>query len=187
MPGSQFAITKRDLFLNALRQAGRRITDQRRLICDYLAATSTHPTPSQVYADLSAQYPEISRATVYNTLNALHELGAILEIGYGADHTHYDTDTTPHANLICLRCHEIEDYHGPLTVNDLPGQAGAMSGFHVVAVRVDVFGFCAACQARKKSEIREQWLARRRGAPASAPSFQQGDVQEETGHDDTSR
>lgn len=159
---------RRDLYLNALRQAGRRITEQRRLICEYLAQTDSHPTPYQVYADLSAQYPDISRATVYNTLNVLQELGAIVEIGFGADHTHYDTDTTPHINLICLRCHEIEDYHpngsganSALPLGEIQSTVEGFDGFRPVAVRTDVFGFCRKCQERKRAEIREQWLAQR--------------------------
>lgn len=163
--------TQRDLYLNALRQAGRRVTEQRRLICEYLARTDSHPTPYQVYADLSAQYPDISRATVYNTLKVLQELGAIVEIGFGADHTHYDTDTTPHVNLICLRCHEIEDYHleddaanHVLPLGEIQRAVEGFEGFRPVAVRTDVFGFCRKCQERKRAEIREQWLAQRQAA-----------------------
>ena len=173
---SKPTIAKRDLYLNALRQAGRRITDQRRAICDYLAATTTHPTPYQVFADLSARYPEMSRATVYNTLNVLRELGAIVEIGFGADHTHYETDTTPHVNLICLRCQTILDYHGGNEGAEWAageerdmgllglrtfGAWGEIDGFQPIAMRVDLFGFCQACRARKKAEIRAQWLAQR--------------------------
>ncbi len=150
---------RRDLFINALRQAGRRITAQRLLICDYLASTSSHPTPYRVYAELSAQHPEISRATVYNTLKVLHELGAILKIDVGADHAHYDTDTAPHVNMICLRCHAVSDYPAPDTLEDVWAGIGHAEGFHPLAVRMDVLGFCAACRARKKAEIREQWLA----------------------------
>jgi Fur family peroxide stress response transcriptional regulator len=173
MPGSKSSLTKRDLYLNALRQAGRRITEQRRLVCAYLAETTTHPTPSQVFNDLSRQHPEISRATVYNTLNVLQDLGAIVEIAFGENHTHYETDTSPHTNLICLRCHEIEDYHGPQAIHDLPAQVEATTGFRVVATRVDMFGFCADCQARKKREIRAQWLARRQGFPKAGPTQDQ--------------
>jgi Fur family transcriptional regulator, peroxide stress response regulator len=150
---------KRDLYFNALRQAGKRITDQRRIICEYLAATPSHPTPYQVYHELSAQYPAMSRATVYNTLNALKELGAIVEIGFGADHTRYETDTAPHINLICLRCHEICDYEGPLPFAEVQESIGRGT-FQPLVMRVDVLGFCAACCARKKAEIREQWMAR---------------------------
>jgi Fur family peroxide stress response transcriptional regulator len=152
---------KRDLYLNALRQAGKRITDQRRIICNYLAATKSHPTPYQVFADLSAQHPDISRATVYNTLNVLKELGAIVEIGFGADHTHYDTDNTPHVNLICLRCHEIIDLAEPLPLTGIHNAIAGQSHFQPLVMRVDLFGFCEKCRERKKAEIREQWLARR--------------------------
>ena len=151
---------KRDLYINALRQAGKRITDQRRVICEYLATTASHPTPYQVFEELSAQYPEISRATVYNTLNVLKELGAIVEIGFGADHTRYDTDTAPHINLICLRCHEISDYDGPLPLTDVQKSLVGQGGFLPLVMRVDLFGFCEKCRERKKAEIREQWLAR---------------------------
>ena len=69
-------MARSDVLINTLRQAGRRITEQRRVICEYLAQTNAHPTPYQVYADISISHPEISRATVYNTLNVLRELGA---------------------------------------------------------------------------------------------------------------
>lgn len=150
-----------DIYITALQQAGKRITEQRRLICEYLAATRSHPTPYQVYSDLSQVHPEISRATVYNTLNVLQELGAIVEIGIGAGHTHYDTDTRPHINLICLRCHSVTDYDGPVSLEDVGAEVGAVDGFLPVMLRVDVFGFCEACRTRKKAEIREQWLKQR--------------------------
>jgi Fur family peroxide stress response transcriptional regulator len=154
-------MAKRDIYISALQQAGRRLTAQRRAICDYLAETDKHPTPYEVYADLSRTHPEISRATVYNTLNVLQELGAIVEISFGSEHAHYDTDPTPHVNLICLRCHSITDDPAALTLDEVQARAAAIDGFRPVAVRVDVFGFCGECRARKKAEIREQWRKQR--------------------------
>jgi Fur family peroxide stress response transcriptional regulator len=104
-------IKKVEFYLTLLRNAGHRITEQRQLICEYLAQTDQHPTPYQVYTDIHGRHPEISRATIYNTLNALQQLGAIVEINFGANHTHYETDPSPHVNLICLRCHQVVDYH----------------------------------------------------------------------------
>ena len=89
------------------------------------------------------------------------------------------TDTSPHANLICLRCHASEDDHGPLAVRDLPAQAEAVTGFRASAIRVDIFGFCAACRERKKSEIRQQWLARRNGLAGTEPTFIHRDEHQE--------
>lgn len=144
-----------EFYLTALRNAGHRITDQRQAICDYLAQTDQHPTPYQIYTDIHALHPEISRATIYNTLNALQQLGAIVEISFGADHTHYETDPTPHVNLICLRCHAVVDYHGDALAQPWDGTHNAellalqqSIGFQPIATKIDILGLCQACQAQ---------------------------------------
>ena len=141
-----------DFYLTALRNAGHRITEQRYAICDYLAHTEKHPTPYQVYTELSALHPEISRATIYNTLNALQQLGAIVEINFGANHTHYETDPAPHVNLICLRCHHVVDYHSE-SADHVTKTAEFVAlqqaiGFQVMATKVDVLGLCQTCQQK---------------------------------------
>ena len=147
---------KADNFMMILRNAGLRITAQRRAVCDYLAATESHPSPYQAYDALSAISPDISRATVYNTLNTLRDLGAIVEISVGAGHTHYETDTSPHINLICLGCEQVMDYHGPFSLGEVQGQIMQEMGFVTVAGKVELIGFCQACRDRKRNEIRQQ-------------------------------
>ncbi len=156
-------------YLDLLRNAGYRITAQRQQICHYLATTTKHPTPYEVYEAISAQHPEISRATVYNTLNTLQSLGAIVEISFGANHTHYDTDPTPHVNLICLRCHAVEDYHpltqligtaipepqrllGPFAQDNIFQQTIEQLGFQPIAAKIDLIGLCRCCQQATQSE-----------------------------------
>lgn len=179
-------MAKADVFLNALRLAGHRITEQRRLICEYLANTRSHPTPYQVFADISKVHPEISRATVYNTLNVLRDVGAVVEIGAGTEHTHYDTDTSPHINLICLRCHRISDYelvprqlssesqhelsHDSISMAQIERMVAASTGFQPAALKIEVHGFCAACREEKKAEIRRQWMAQQQADRIENPA-----------------
>ena len=139
-------------YLDLLRTAGYRITEQRTKVCSYLAETDSHPTPYQVYAELRAIDPAISRATVYNTLNTLQQLGGIVEINFGTDHTHYDTDPAPHINLICLRCHAIEDCHCALPVDSALQSNIAHHGFQAVATKIDVLGLCKACQQADEAQ-----------------------------------
>lgn len=148
--------SKADAFMAILRNAGMRITAQRRAVCNFLAETPTHPSAYQVYDALSSDNPEISRATVYNTLNTLRDLGAIVEISVGAGHTHYDTDTSPHVNLICLNCNQVMDYHGALSLEALREQIIRDMGFVPVAGKVELMGFCQNCRDRKRDEIRQQ-------------------------------
>ncbi|MBK8051642.1 MAG: transcriptional repressor [Anaerolineales bacterium] len=148
---------KLDIYYNASRQARLRITPQRAAICAYLADTDQHPSPYQVFADLKRLHPEISRATVYNTLNTLQQLGAIVELSFGADHTHYDTNPEPHLNLICLRCHQISDYHTNFPLDALTGTVLAETGFLTAAAKIDLVGFCAGCRQKRLAEIRAQY------------------------------
>ena len=144
------------LYIDALQRGGYRITEQRRAVCDFLGRTQLHPTPSQVYDSVSRLHPEISRATVYNTLNALRDLGAIVEISVGGDHTHYDTDPTPHVNLICLRCDDVFDYSGDMSIEGLHRSIFEETDFQPVATQIQMVGFCAACRKKKRAEIWEQ-------------------------------
>ncbi|MBX3012852.1 MAG: transcriptional repressor [Caldilineaceae bacterium] len=145
-----------EFYLTALRNAGQRITEQRQVICDYLANTKQHPTPSQVYADIHTLRPEISRATVYNTLNALQQLGAIVELNFGTEHTHYETDPSPHINLICLQCHQVVDYHSDaaalLTQSPTFQALLEQIGFQPIATKVDILGLCHLCQAEQSAK-----------------------------------
>lgn len=164
------------LYQDTLKRAGLRMTGQRQAICEYLARTETHPTPYQVYADIAQAHPEISRATVYNTLNVLQQLGAIVEMSFGADHTHYDTDPTPHVNLICLHCHRVEDYHGVAQLPRLSRRMQEETGFLPMVVRADVLGFCAECRARMGDKMFTR-MGRQTPAP-DQPSSNSAEVSE---------
>ncbi len=89
--------------LSKLRRAGLRITPQRAAICKQLSESRGHFSASMLHDLLRNEYPSLSLMTVYNTLNALAEMGAINVLGkIGDDHTYYEAHTEPHVNLACL-------------------------------------------------------------------------------------
>lgn len=146
-------------FQDALRGAGLRLTPQRRAICDYLAQVSGHPTPSAVFEALAAEYPGISRATVYNTLNTLYALGALTQIELGDGHTHYETNLTPHVNLICRRCNRVTDHggHAPIDPHDLSWvNLSHARQFHAEALHIHVIGLCDDCKQQAHDPSRAQ-------------------------------
>ena len=108
-------------YTESLKDAGYRVTSQRRIICEYLAETDQHPTPYQVFAGISQVHPEISRATVYNTLNVLSQLGAIVEIASVRTTPTMTPNPEPHINLICLRCHRIDGLPSTPLPDELAG------------------------------------------------------------------
>ncbi len=132
--------------LDALQQAGLRLTLQRRAICRYLAESDDHPTAQDVYRALKERYPSLSRATVYNTLDLLVRLGVVHALGPAGDGAvHYDADTEPHVNLACIRCHRVVDL--PLVqVHQLEEAVRQRSGYRVLGARVVYYGLCPQCQ-----------------------------------------
>ncbi len=134
--------------LDALRQAGLRLTVQRRAICRYLAETDEHPTAQDIFRALKPQYPSLSLATVYNTVDLLVRLGAIHALGTAGDEAvHYDADVSPHVNLACIRCHRVVDL--PSTqVQFLEEEVRRRSGYRVLGARVLYYGLCPQCQAQ---------------------------------------
>jgi Fur family peroxide stress response transcriptional regulator len=84
--------------------------------------------------------------TVYNTLNALVDLGAINALGdAGDDNVHYDGNNFPHINLACISCHTIVDIDSP-KIADLEGEVSRTSGFKILGTRMLYYGLCPDCQ-----------------------------------------
>lgn len=167
---------KLQFYRETLQRAGLRMTQPRQVICAWLAETDVHPTPYRVYEEISQSHPEISRATVYNTLNTLRQLGAIVELGVGGDHTHYETDPRPHVNLICLRCHKIADLELDEEFAHLRSKSGDEQGFHALVARAEVLGLCAGCFAA------QQAIAQATGSSVPSPQAEAGAVEShETG------
>lgn len=133
-----------------LRARGRRVTPQRRAIIQALQENHSHPTAEQVYARVRDHMPDLSPATVYNTLHELVEMGTLQELDLGLGERHYDVNTDGHDHLICLGCGRVEDI-----LEDR--QALVLSpehtrGFRIVDCNVVFRGYCPACTSQAESQ-----------------------------------
>jgi Fe2+ or Zn2+ uptake regulation protein len=92
--------------------------------------------------------PDLSPATVYNTLRELVEMGLLLELDLGLGERHYDVTTEDHAHLVCLACGRVEDVEcDPST---LAISSEHTQGFQIVE-RMAIFrGYCSACASQGK-------------------------------------
>ncbi len=159
--------------LAALEGAGKRHTAQRYAVCKALAAHPGHPTVSEIYAEVRAEFPMISQATVYNTVEALRKLGALMQLDIADhDHIHYDLDVAPHVNLVCRHCENIADLQID-TLESLLDEAAERSGFEVEReAGLILYGVCPDCrQLGKKPGVRSHNTA---SAPNTASAGETG-------------
>jgi Fur family transcriptional regulator, peroxide stress response regulator len=140
---------KVSLLTRSLSNAGLRMTPQRLAICRLLASSKEHPTAYEIYEQLLLDYPTISLATVYNTLDTLVNLGVVQELGSaGDDRVHYDADTAPHLNFACLSCHRILDLESQV-VKELEREVSLQSGYQVLGARLMYYGYCPDCASSR--------------------------------------
>ncbi|MEU9789673.1 Fur family transcriptional regulator [Streptomyces sparsogenes] len=131
--------------LERLRGRGWRLTAQRRVVAEVLDGDHVHYTADEVHALATERLPEISRATVYNTLGDLVSLGEVIEVSTDGRAKRYDPNAHhAHQHLVCASCGTIRDVHpsgDPLA--DLPAEE--RFGFAVSTVEVTYRGLCPAC------------------------------------------
>ena len=131
--------------LERLRGRGWRMTSQRRVVAEVLDGDHVHLTADEVHARAAERLPEISRATVYNTLRELVSLSEVIEVSTDGRAKRYDPNAhRPHQHLVCSDCGTIRDVH-PIG-NPLAGlPAEERFGFTVSEVEVTYRGLCPSC------------------------------------------
>ena len=127
----------------AFERAMIRPTAQRRLVMEHLLVKPEHPTVDSLCLALNHKRANISRATVYNTLHALVEVGLVREFTLEGSAARYEANLDAHHHFLCDKCGGIDD----IEWFDVPEAQDA--GQHSVrAYEVIVRGVCARCRAQ---------------------------------------
>jgi Fur family peroxide stress response transcriptional regulator len=123
------------------KQHGYKMTPQRRAILEALTEDTSHPTAEQIHETVRKRMPDISLATVYNTLRELAEMQELCELDLGHGVRHYEISQEEHAHQVCLMCGRIEDIPGDFEKVKSLFVCG--EGFHPVRYTVTIYGYCA--------------------------------------------
>ena len=129
-----------------LREREYRLTPQRVELIRLIASSEGHPSAARLYNQIKVQFPTMSLATVYKTLDLLKELGEVLEIGL-RDDSHYDGNKPyPHPHLICTKCQKIMDGELDAAVKNMVQEIEQNFGFQILKHQLDFYGICPDCQ-----------------------------------------
>jgi Fur family peroxide stress response transcriptional regulator len=124
-----------------------RVTPQRQIILTYLVTHHNHPSVETIYQALDTQLPNLSLATVYNTLKLFVDLGIVIELQNGDAGTHYDFFGRPHYHVVCENCGKITDVFEP-DLSGVEAKAAELSGYLVTSHNMEVYGLCPDCQKK---------------------------------------
>ena len=132
--------------INTFKERGFKITPQRRLLFELLSTNGHHPSAEDLYQSAVAQMPDISRTTVYSTLNELANMGLVEPVnGLPHKQTRFDPKTDSHHHLYCQKCGSIVDIDLDISFIDPP--SATSDGFEVLKKQITFFGFCRQCRS----------------------------------------
>lgn len=102
----------KDDVIKILNDYGIQPSAQRVAVAEYVLTTDEHPSADQVFAKVSSNFPMISRATIYNTLNLFVEKGLLRELHIAAGRVVFDPNLNRHHHFIDEETGEIKDIEG---------------------------------------------------------------------------
>lgn len=131
------------------RRKAMKMTPQRIAIMGYLDGNVTHPGAADIYGALHEQFPTMSLATVYNTMETLKEQGMVAELSIDPAKKRFDPNVEAHHHLICIECKKIVDI---FTEFPLGLTEDEKHGFEIIGNQVDFYGICGDCTAAGKKK-----------------------------------
>jgi Fur family ferric uptake transcriptional regulator len=132
-----------------IRNFGFRVTPQRQLILDAVAAAGEHATFDRIYEEVRARSDAISKATVYRTLEvfSIHRLIHGNEVK--GEKIYEVVAERHHHHLICQRCGNDEKIdHDP--VAELFDYFDDQYDFLALGEHFIFMGLCAQCRRELK-------------------------------------
>ena len=132
--------------INKLKSMGLKVTPQRLAILQLLEGNTSHPTAESIHRELKPQFPSLSLATVYNTLEILASGGELQEVRIASDRRHFDPNPAPHCHFLCHSCDTIYDLKIWPEELRVPCE---IDGNLIQNSALYLYGICSRCRARQ--------------------------------------
>ncbi len=128
-----------------IRDTGLRVTRQRVLVYDALAALGGHRTADELVSALDAAGTALPRATVYNVLDDLSTVGLVMQADRGPGAAVYEAANGWHHHFVCRVCGAVEDV--PCVIGSKPCIDTDVPGAAIDEAQIIFRGVCASCRA----------------------------------------
>ena len=137
------------LFTAHLENKGLRKTGERYAILEEIYARSGHFDVDELYAGMKGRGLQVSRATVYNTLDLLVEQGLVSKHQFGRNLAQYEKSYgyRQHDHVICTECHKVVEFCDP-RIHSIQTMVGDLLNFHILHHSLNLYGICGDCRAQ---------------------------------------
>jgi Fur family ferric uptake transcriptional regulator len=141
-----------NIFSAYLEQKGQRKTVERYAILEEIYSRNDHFEAEQLYVDLIKKPINVSRATVYNTLELLVSCGLIKKHQFGKNQAQYERSYgyKQHDHIICVDCKKVVEFCDP-RIQQIKSMMGELLNFKITHHSLYCYGVCGPCQIKREA------------------------------------
>jgi Fur family ferric uptake transcriptional regulator len=133
---------------------GIRLTRQRRVLLQVVETARRHLDADEILERARKIDPNITRVTVYRTIDLLKRHGLIDELDLlhlrGARHFYESHSPRDHIHVACVGCGKVREFESQL-YEDLMKQIANDCRMEITVTRTEVGGLCADCRRQRDS------------------------------------
>ena len=122
-----------------------RSTKQRKAVAEVLATISKFSSAQEVHSILISRGEKVGLATVYRTLQALAETGAIDVLRNDGEALYRACSNDHHHHLVCTGCNKTTEISAP-EVEIWTEKIAREQGYLISGRTIEVFGLCKNCR-----------------------------------------
>ena len=132
-----------DKLKQILHKKNLRYTQQRQEVWDEICSTNEHRDAEDIYNSLRKRQTNVSRATVYRTIDLLvkNNLVRRLDLGDGRSRFENKMGIAHHDHIVCLDCRKIVEFMNE-DIEEIQEQVAKEMGFEIVRHVHQLFGRC---------------------------------------------
>ncbi|MGK9477977.1 Fur family transcriptional regulator [Melioribacter sp. OK-6-Me] len=140
-----------EVFRKYLKQEKHRITPERFEVLDFALKYEGHFGADELYLRMKNNKSNVSRATVYNTLELLAACELLAKRNFGENKTRYESNygRKSHDHLICINCGAIKEFSEP-EIEEIVAQVAKKLGFKPHGHSFNIFGKCNNANCKHK-------------------------------------
>ncbi len=143
----------RSIFSAFLKKRNKRQTPERFVILEEIYKTDDHVDADELYVRLKQEGTQVSRATVYNTLELLMECELVVRHQFGKNQAKYERAYSywQHDHLICLDCNELFEFCDP-RLQGIQEMVADIYEFEIKHHSLNMYGHCVRENCPNRSE-----------------------------------
>lgn len=133
-------------FEGFLRERKLKLTGERMAILAAIFKRGSHFDAESLHGELKDAGADISRATVYRTLDLLVQCGLVRKQSLGATHANYEAaQDEHHDHLVCIQCGKVLEFFRP-DLEKLQESICSERDFQPFHHSLQIFGLCSKCR-----------------------------------------